>query len=49
MFGTPARGDREAFVLGTMAGIVANIAKVLVVHHVRAATRDVIANQAMSS
>ena len=49
MLGIPVRGDREAFALGTMAGIDANVATVLVVHRVRAATRDVIANQAMSS
>ena len=49
MLEIPVRGDREAFALGTMAGIDANIATVLVVHRMRAATLDVVANQAMSS
>ena len=48
VFGTPAGGDREAFVLGTMAGIVANIAKVLVVHRARGVARVVVAKQAIA-
>ena len=48
VFGTPARGDREAFVLGRMAGIVANIAKVLVVHRARGVARGVVAKQAIA-
>ena len=47
VFGTPARGDREAFVLGTMAGIVANIAKVLVVHRVLGEVHDIVTKQAV--
>ena len=47
--GSPSEETKKAFALGTMAGIDANIATVLVVHRMRAATRDVVANQAMSS
>ena len=48
MFGTTVRGEREAFALRTMARIVANIAMVLVVHHVCGTARDVVAKQAIA-